>query len=120
MFFTWFTQFMLIIVKFRLFRKLFSLISFLFYLFSKHTYESEDNLFLIVSWRNFQVILEDIKLLGLKPDIFSCTSDHFERIQQSCEDLIKSGDAYSDDTDAEQMKAERESRQESKNRNNGS
>ena len=72
---------------------------------------------IIICW--LQVILEDIALLGLKPDIFSSTSDHFERIQRSCEDLIRSGDAYADDTDAEQMKAEREARQESKNRNNG-
>ena len=57
-------------------------------------------------------------MLGIKPDMFTATSDHFERIQQSCEDLIRSGDAYADDTDGEKMRMERESRQQSSNRNN--
>ena len=57
-------------------------------------------------------------MLGIKPDIFTATSDHFERMMQSCEDLIRSGDAYADDTDGEKMRAERETRQESSQRNN--
>ncbi|XP_070578959.1 bifunctional glutamate/proline--tRNA ligase-like [Ptychodera flava] len=65
-----------------------------------------------------QVILGDIELLGLKPDIYSHTSDHFDTIMEYAEQMIKSGKAYCDDTDPEVMKQEREQRQESKNRNN--
>merc|ERR1719411_2468680 len=65
-----------------------------------------------------EVILEDLKLLKVKYDHFSRTSDHFEIILGYCEKLIKDGNAYVDDTDAETMKAEREARTESKNRNN--
>lgn len=65
-----------------------------------------------------EVILEDLKLLKVKYDHFSRTSDHFETILAYGEKLIKDGNAYVDDTDAETMKAERETRTESKNRNN--
>ena len=64
------------------------------------------------------VILEDLKMMKVKYDHFSRTSDHFETILNYCEKLIKQGSAYVDDTDAETMKAERESRTESKNRDN--
>ena len=64
------------------------------------------------------VILEDLKMLRVKYDHFSRTSDHFETILNYCEKLIKEGNAYVDDTDAETMKAEREARTESKNRAN--
>ena len=64
------------------------------------------------------VILEDLKMLKVKYDHFSRTSDHFEIILKYCEKLLKEGKAYVDDTDAETMKAEREARQESKRRNN--
>ena len=64
------------------------------------------------------MILEDLKLLRVKYDHFSRTSDHFETILNYGEKLIKDGKAYVDDTDAETMKAEREARTESKNRNN--
>ena len=64
------------------------------------------------------VILEDLKQLKVKYDHFSRTSDHFETILGYCEKLLKEGKAYVDNTDAETMKAEREARQESKNRNN--
>ena len=64
------------------------------------------------------VILEDLKLLRVKYDHFSRTSDHFETILNYGEKMIKEGKAYVDDTDAETMKAERETRTESKNRNN--
>eukprot|EP00096_Caligus_rogercresseyi_P003966 TRINITY_DN1801_c0_g1_i1.p1 TRINITY_DN1801_c0_g1~~TRINITY_DN1801_c0_g1_i1.p1 ORF type:complete len:1654 (+),score=500.98 TRINITY_DN1801_c0_g1_i1:395-4963(+) len=64
------------------------------------------------------VILEDLKLLKVKYDHFSHTSDHFETMLGYCEKMIKEGNAYVDNTDAETMKAEREARTESMNRNN--
>ncbi|KAM9317202.1 bifunctional glutamate/proline--tRNA ligase [Gastrophryne carolinensis] len=65
-----------------------------------------------------KVILEDVSMLQIKPDQFTYTSDHFEKIIQYAEKLIREGKAYVDDTPAEQMKAEREQRTESKHRNN--
>ena len=65
-----------------------------------------------------EVILEDLKLLQVKYDHFSRTSDHFETILGYCDKLLKDGKAYVDDTDAETMKAERDAKTESKNRNN--
>jgi len=64
------------------------------------------------------VILEDLKMLQVKYDHFSRTSDHFETILLYCEKLLKEEKAYVDDTDAETMKAEREAKTESKNRSN--
>ena len=64
------------------------------------------------------VILDDMKMLQVKYDHFSRSSDHFETILNYCEKLIKDGKAYIDDTDAETMKAEREQMKESRNRNN--
>ncbi|XP_069160943.1 bifunctional glutamate/proline--tRNA ligase isoform X1 [Procambarus clarkii] len=65
-----------------------------------------------------KVILEDLKLLEIKPDVFTHTSDYFDRMIEMCEQLIKQGHAYCDDTDGETMKKEREERKESKNYNN--
>lgn len=65
-----------------------------------------------------QVILDDIALLGLKPDVYSYTSDHFDTLLSLCERMIREGKAYADDTDPETMKKEREERADSKNRNN--
>ncbi|KAM4041725.1 bifunctional glutamate/proline--tRNA ligase isoform 4-T4 [Anomaloglossus baeobatrachus] len=65
-----------------------------------------------------KVILEDVSMLHIKPDQFTYTSDHFERITEYAEKLIREGKAYVDDTPAEQMKAEREQRIESKHRSN--
>ena len=56
------------------------------------------------------VILEDLKMLKVKYDHFSRTSDHFETILGYCEKMIKEGNAYVDDTDAQTMKEERETR----------
>ena len=56
------------------------------------------------------VILEDLKMLKVKYDHFSRTSDHFETILGYCEKMIKEGNAYVDDTDAQTMKDERETR----------
>ncbi|PIO27783.1 hypothetical protein AB205_0183640, partial [Aquarana catesbeiana] len=63
-----------------------------------------------------KVILEDVSMLQIKPDQFTYTSDHFEKIIQYAEKLINEGKAYVDDTPPEQMKAEREQRTESKHR----
>jgi len=65
----------------------------------------------------FQVILDDISLLGLKPDVYSYTSDHFDTLLSLCERMIREGKAYADNTDPEMMKKEREERTDSKNRN---
>merc|ERR1719167_2118039 len=65
-----------------------------------------------------EVILEDLKMLQVKYDHFSRTSDHFEVMLSYCEKLMKLGKAYVDDTDAETMKAERDAKTESRNRNN--
>ena len=56
--------------------------------------------------------------LGVKPDRFTFTSDSFELILAKCEELLRKGKAYCDDTDGETMKKEREERVESKHRNN--
>ena len=65
-----------------------------------------------------EVILADLKLLQVTPDRFTHTSDYFDLMLQLCDKMINDGHAYVDDTDAETMKAEREERKESKNRNN--
>ncbi|XP_068922106.1 bifunctional glutamate/proline--tRNA ligase isoform X1 [Petaurus breviceps papuanus] len=65
-----------------------------------------------------KVILEDIAMLHIKPDQFTYTSDHFETIMKYAEKLIHEGKAYVDDTPAEEMKAEREQKKNSKHRNN--
>ncbi|KAI9199226.1 tRNA synthetases class I, catalytic domain-containing protein [Polychytrium aggregatum] len=63
-------------------------------------------------------IKEDLSLLEITPDQVSHTSDHFQRMYELAIDLIKSGKAYVDDTPQEQMRNERMSGTESKNRNN--
>nr|XP_045614961.1 bifunctional glutamate/proline--tRNA ligase-like [Procambarus clarkii] len=65
-----------------------------------------------------KVILEDLKLLHIEPDIFTRTSDYFDRMIDMCEQLIQQGHAYCDDTDGETMKKKREERKESKNYSN--
>lgn len=64
------------------------------------------------------MILEDVEMLEIKPDIFTHTSQYFDMMMDYCEKLIKEGKAFVDDTPAEQMKNEREQKVESKNRNN--
>uniref|UniRef100_A0A8C6XV66 Bifunctional glutamate/proline--tRNA ligase n=1 Tax=Naja naja TaxID=35670 RepID=A0A8C6XV66_NAJNA len=66
----------------------------------------------------FQTFMYDVAMLHIKPDQFTYTSDHFEKIMKYAEKLIHEGKAYVDDTPAEQMKTEREQRIESKHRNN--
>ncbi|XP_045484689.1 bifunctional glutamate/proline--tRNA ligase isoform X2 [Pieris rapae] len=65
-----------------------------------------------------KVILEDVKMLEIKPDMFTHTSQYFDLMLQYCEKLIKESKAFVDDTPAEQMKNEREQKVESRNRNN--
>ena len=57
-------------------------------------------------------------MLEIKPDIFSYTSDFFGEILKYAGKLIQDGKAYVDDTPAETMKQERESRTASKCREN--
>ena len=66
----------------------------------------------------WQVILEDVAMLGIEYDRFSHTSDHFDTLLAKCEQLIREGKLYCDDTDPETMKKERDERKESKNRKN--
>lgn len=65
-----------------------------------------------------EVILKDLELLKIKPDIFTYSSDYFDLMLEYCEKLMKAGKAYVDDTDAVTMKLEREQRAESHNRSN--
>ncbi|KAL7270943.1 glutamate--tRNA ligase [Rhizina undulata] len=52
-------------------------------------------------------ILEDLELLGIKPDKLTYTSDHFDRLYEEAIKFIKNGKAYCDDTPQEDMRAER-------------
>ncbi|XP_059058264.1 bifunctional glutamate/proline--tRNA ligase [Achroia grisella] len=65
-----------------------------------------------------KVILEDVEMLEIKPDLFTHTSQYFDLMLQYCEKLIKEGKAFVDDTPAEQMKNEREQKIDSKNKSN--
>lgn len=64
------------------------------------------------------VILGDLEMLEIKPDLFTHTSQYFDLMLQYCETLLKESKAYVDDTEPEQMKKERELRTESANRSN--
>ena len=55
-----------------------------------------------------KVILEDLEMLEVKPDEFTHTSNYFDLMIEYCERMLKEGKAYVDDTEPEQMKAERE------------
>lgn len=65
-----------------------------------------------------KVILEDLEMLEIKPDLFTHTSQYFDLMLEYCERLLKDGKAYADDTDPETMKKEREQKIESANRSN--
>ncbi|KAF2200903.1 glutamyl-tRNA synthetase [Delitschia confertaspora ATCC 74209] len=52
-------------------------------------------------------IIEDLALMGIKPDKMSHTSDYFDELYEECVRLIKEGKAYADDTLQEQMRKER-------------
>jgi glutamyl-tRNA synthetase len=61
-------------------------------------------------------IIADLKLVGIKPDKTSYTSDYLEVLYQYCIRMIKEGHAYADDTDQETMRDERMKGIASKNR----
>ncbi|XP_077280024.1 glutamyl-prolyl-tRNA synthetase [Temnothorax americanus] len=63
-------------------------------------------------------ILEDLRLLQIKPDRFTHTSDYFEILQDYCTTLIKNGKAYVDGTPANLMKEQRDQRLKSTYRDN--
>ncbi|KAH6658267.1 tRNA synthetases class I, catalytic domain-containing protein [Truncatella angustata] len=52
-------------------------------------------------------IVEDLALMGVKPDSLTYTSDYFDHLYDTCLKLIKEGHAYADDTDVETMREER-------------
>lgn len=52
-------------------------------------------------------IVEDLALMGIKPDKTSYTSDYLELLYQFCIRMIKEGHAYADDTDQETMRDQR-------------
>ncbi len=57
-------------------------------------------------------------MLKVKPDVFTHTSDHFDKIMMYAEKMIREGKAYADDTPGDRMKEEREQRIKSANRDN--
>jgi len=57
-----------------------------------------------------QIILDDIKYLKLTPDMYTRTSDYFDEMAVYAQQLIKQGDAYCDNSTADEMKAQRENR----------
>lgn len=52
-------------------------------------------------------ILEDLGMLGVKPDVVTYTSDYFKTIKAYAEYMIENGLAFMDDTPQEQMQKER-------------
>lgn len=52
-------------------------------------------------------IVEDLALMGIKPDAMTYTSDYFDYLYDMCKKLIGMGMAYADDTDQETMRDER-------------
>ncbi|VVC41092.1 Glutamyl/glutaminyl-tRNA synthetase,Glutamyl/glutaminyl-tRNA synthetase, class Ib [Cinara cedri] len=65
-----------------------------------------------------KIILEDINMLTIKPNKVTYTSNYFRKIIVMCESLIKSGHAFVDYADKENIRLEREQKIESINRNN--
>jgi glutamyl-tRNA synthetase len=63
-------------------------------------------------------IIEDLATLGIKPDIETFTSDSFEICLQYCEQLLREGKAFVDDTEKEIFTEEKRNKIASKNRNN--
>ncbi|KAI9740346.1 MAG: hypothetical protein M1834_004925 [Cirrosporium novae-zelandiae] len=61
-------------------------------------------------------IIEDLALMGIKPDKQTFSSDYFDEMYNYCLQIIKEGKAYADDTEQETMRAERMDGIASKNR----
>ncbi|KAF1742265.1 LOW QUALITY PROTEIN: hypothetical protein MXB_5490, partial [Myxobolus squamalis] len=57
------------------------------------------------------IILEDVKMLGLTPDRYTKTSDYFDLIIEFAEKMIKKGHAYCDNTPVEIMRQLRNQKQ---------
>ena len=64
-------------------------------------------------------IVEDLALMGIRPDKTSYTSDYFEELYQFCIRMIKEGKAYCDDTELVTMRDERMKGVKSKRRDAG-
>ncbi|KAL8697259.1 MAG: hypothetical protein Q9201_007211 [Fulgogasparrea decipioides] len=52
-------------------------------------------------------IVEDLALMGIKPDKTSYTSDYFQELYDQCVTMLTAGKAYADDTERETMQHER-------------
>ncbi|TPP58441.1 Glutamyl tRNA synthetase cytoplasmic [Fasciola gigantica] len=63
-------------------------------------------------------ILCDLPRIGVKWDVRSHTSDHFDLLINLCEKMLREGKAYVDNTDTETMRTERENRKPSACREN--
>jgi glutamyl-tRNA synthetase len=61
-------------------------------------------------------IIQDLHLLGIKPDRVTYTSDYFEELHGTCQLMILEGNAYADDTDPKVQKEDRLNRLPSKRR----
>lgn len=61
-------------------------------------------------------IVEDLALMGIRPDKTSYTSDYFDELYQYCITMLQQGKAYVDDTELLQMREERMNGVASKNR----
>ncbi|XP_046740941.1 bifunctional glutamate/proline--tRNA ligase [Diprion similis] len=65
-----------------------------------------------------EAILEDLKMLQIKPDRFTHTSQYFDLMLSYCQQMLTEGKAYVDDTPAAAMKEQRDQRLPSVNRDN--
>lgn len=65
-----------------------------------------------------EAILEDLKMLQIKPDRFTHTSQYFDLMLNYCQQMLTDGKAYVDDTPAALMKEQRDQRLPSANRDN--
>ena len=61
-------------------------------------------------------IIHDLQLLNIKADRVTHTSDYFQQLYDTCEQMIKDGNAYADDTDPEIQSQDRKNRLASKRR----